>query len=226
MNFPKLIQGTILKRYKRFLADVELENGDIVIAHCANSGKMTSCWQEGWKVWLSYHDDPKRKLKYSWQLSCPENAMICVNTHLANTVVGEALRADRVSELTGYQDIRAEVKYGEKSRVDFLLTRDDEKCYVEVKSVTLLKDNIYQFPDTVTTRGQKHLQELIEMKKQGHRAVMLFAILRQDKELYPFKAADELDPKYAELLEKAKEAGVECLVYHTEISEESIRLVK
>ena len=221
MQFPeKLIPGTLIKRYKRFLADVELSDGSIVTAHCPNSGRMTQCQEEGWKVLLSPANNPNRKLKYTWELVHNGQCWICVNTQRANEVSFEAVTGNQIPELSGYEKIEREKKYGEKSRIDILLSNDDELCYVEVKSVTLTNEGKYTFPDAPTERGQKHLDELMEMEKQGHRAVMLFILMRSDAQ--KFEAAKHIDPVYAEKLADAKNAGVEVLVYNTTIVESSI----
>ena len=177
MQFSSLIQGTLVKRYKRFLADVQLADGSIVIAHCPNTGAMTGCAEPGWKVWLSPSNNPKRKLLYTWEVVLTDQLhWIGINTHKANTLVKEAIQACKIDELLGYRNLQAEVKFGEEnSRIDFLLT-DHEKadCYVEVKSVTLLDNSAGYFPDAKTLRGQKHLRELSLIASQGKRAVLFF----------------------------------------------------
>lgn len=223
MNFETdLIPGKLLKRYKRFLADIELEDGSIVTAHCPNSGRMTECQGEGWKALLSPAKNPNRKLKFTWELVHNGKCWICVNTQRANEVAYEAVCNDQISELTGYSNIEREKKYGTNSRIDILLSNESDLCYVEVKSVTLTYEGKYTFPDAPTERGRKHLDELAEMKNQGHRAVMLFILMRSDGK--GFKPAAHIDPKYAEKLESAEKAGVEILVYNTEINESSIIL--
>lgn len=218
MKFPtKLIKGTIIKRYKRFLSDIELENGEIVVAHTANTGSMKTCWEPGWKVLCSYHDNPKRKLKYSLELTNNGKSWILVNTSIPNKLAYEAVEKDLISELTGYDHIKPEVKIG-KSRIDLLLTKESgEKCYVEVKNVTLLGDEGRAlFPDGVTERGQKHLKELMEIKAAGDRACMLYIVNRSDVD--SFSPAEHIDPKYASLLREAEKKGVEILVYQTKIT--------
>ena len=215
-----LIPGKLIKRYKRFLADVELEDETLVTAHCPNSGRMTDCQGDGWPVLLSPANNPKRKLKYTWELVHNGNCWICVNTQRANEVAFEAVCQNKIAELTGYKNIDREKKYGKNSRIDILLSNPDELCYVEVKSVSLTNNGLYTFPDAPTERGRKHLDELMDMKKQGHRSVMLFVVMRSDGE--GFEAAAHIDPKYAEKLEEAKSKGVEVLVYGTEIDESSI----
>lgn len=224
MHFEnKLIPGKILKRYKRFLADIELENGEVVTAHTANTGSMTSCWAPGWKVLLSYHDNPKRKLKYSLELTHNGSTWICVNTSLPNKLAIEAIKKDVIKELVGYSDIKPEAKVG-KSRIDILLSNSGlNPCYVEVKNVTLVDaSGGALFPDAVTTRGQKHLEELIELVEDGTRAAMLYIINREDATT--FSPAKEIDPRYSLLLEKAKEKGVEILAYQCKLSPEEVTL--
>lgn len=218
------IQGTLLRRYKRFLADIRLDSGEEVTAHLPNSGSMRSCQKEGWRAVLSEHHGKKRKLPYTLELLHNGTCWICVNTHHANRVVREALEMKHIPELACYDTIRSEVPYGNKSRVDFLLSDEEGRlCYVEVKSVSLLgEDGCYQFPDAVTIRGQKHLQDLQEVVKQGHRAVQLFVVNRSDGSA--FHPANEIDPKYAQGLLDAQKSGVEILVYGTQISPEEIRL--
>jgi len=224
MKFPRpLIQGTFLKRYKRFFADIQLDNGVIITAHCPNSGRMTSCIEPGWKALVSFHDDPKRKLKYT--LQCCHNGLswICVNTHLANKIVKEALEKQRIPELSHYPTITSEVKTSDASRLDFMLQNTTDTCFVEVKSVTLKHtDSTAMFPDAVTTRGQKHLKELIRLKHQGHKAVLLFLIQRED--VTTFLPATHVDPDYAALLNKAQNEGVDIFCYISSICNESITL--
>lgn len=218
MKFPtKLIKGKILKRYKRFLADIELENGEVVVAHTANTGSMKTCWEPGWKVLCSYHDDPKRKLKYSLEMTNNGKSWILVNTGMPNKLAYEAIEKDLIQELLGYDHIKPEVKIG-KSRIDLLLTKENgEKCYVEVKNVTLLgEEGKALFPDGITERGQKHLRELMDIKKAGDRACMLYMVNRSD--VNSFSPAEHIDPVYAELLREAESKGVEVLVYQTKLT--------
>jgi sugar fermentation stimulation protein A len=227
MNFQHtLLRGTLIKRYKRFLADVTLQNGEAVTAHCPNSGSMKGYKEEGLKVWLSASDNPRRKLKYTWELvEDAEGEKVMVHAARANNLVKEAVENGTVTELQGYGKLRTEVKYGsQNSRIDLLLENPDEKCYVEVKSVTLKEGDTLMFPDAVTTRGQKHLQELIEMKEQGHRAVIFFAVLREGGSR--FEAAAHIDPEYAILLEEAKAKGVEVVIYRATFSGEAIALTE
>ncbi|WP_068314310.1 DNA/RNA nuclease SfsA [Polycladidibacter hongkongensis] len=211
MKFPEaLIEGRLKKRYKRFLADVELcHSGEIVTAHCANSGSMKTLLGEGIPVWLSYSDDPKRKLKYSWQMLQLGEAMVGINTALPNKLVEEALGVGWIAPLQGYAKLRREVKYGKNSRIDILLENEDGALtYVEVKNTTMLREaGIAEFPDSVTARGTKHLQELSDMVAQGHRAAMVFLVQRDDAQR--MRIARDIDHAYGEAFDAALAAGVE-----------------
>lgn len=212
-----LIFGTLIKRYKRFLADIRLDDGFLVTAHCPNSGSMRMCADPGWRTALSRSDNPKRKLPYTWELVNNGECWICVNTQIPNVVAAEAIAAGTIPELAGYDNLRREVRYGENSRIDILLENEGEKCFVEVKNVTLLgDDNAYCFPDAVTARGLKHLRELSREVEAGNRAVMLYIINRSDGS--GFRPACEIDPVYARGLRAAAAAGVEILAYKTRIS--------
>jgi len=220
---PSLIPGKLIKRYKRFLADIELESGEIITAHCPNTGSMKTCQTTGWKVMLSYHDNPKRKYKYTWEMVYNGVCWIGINTGIPNQIVEESIKNKKISALNGYTKIKREVASGENSRIDIYLQNKKQICYTEVKNVTLVEnDRFYYFPDSVTTRGSKHLYELIEMIKQGHRAVMLYVIQRNDGTI--FKPATHIDPAYAESLKEAHTKGVEILVYQAEVKPESIVL--
>jgi sugar fermentation stimulation protein A len=212
-----LIEGRLVRRYKRFLADVELTSGETVTAHCANPGSMMGLDAPGTRVWLSLSDNPKRKLKYSWELLQVDlgrgPAMVGINTSHPNRIVADAIGAGAVEELAGYATLRQEVKYGRNSRIDILLGHEDRPpCYVEVKNVHLMRDaGFAEFPDSVTARGAKHLAELSDMVAAGARAVMFFLVQRDDAER--FGLAGDIDPHYAQCFEAARRAGVETLVY-------------
>lgn len=224
MNLPKTIQGTLIKRYKRFLADVELDDGSVITAHCPNTGRMTTCAEPGFRVVLSDSENPKRKYRFTWELAHNGDCWICVNTGRANEMAFEAVSKGWIPELAGYDEVIREQKFG-NSRFDLLLKSGDALCYVEVKNVTLLaEDGMYAFPDAVTERGRKHLNELIDVVKAGHRAAMLFVIPRSDGS--GLRAAREIDPKYAEALKVAAENGVEIHAWQAEVSPEEIRLAK
>lgn len=222
----ELIEGTLIKRYKRFLADVKLPNGDVVTAHCPNSGSMKGYKEEGLGVWLSKSNNPKRKLAYTWEMvEDSSGEKIFVHAAKANTLVKEAIEEGKIKALQGYEKIRTEVKYGnQNSRIDLLLENDNEKCYVEVKSVTMKEGDILMFPDSVTTRGQKHLQELMEVKAKGDRALLFFAVLREGGK--GFLPAYEIDPVYAQLLQESRDKGVEVLIYQVRFKGLEISLEK
>ncbi|NGN98146.1 DNA/RNA nuclease SfsA [Grimontia sp. S25] len=217
---PPLQPATLIRRYKRFLADVTLADGSEVTMHCANTGAMTGCATPGDTVWYSTSDNPKRKYANSWELTeTRQGHLICINTVQANRLVVEAIKENVVAELQGYETLRTEVPYGEeKSRIDILLQSPDKKdCYIEVKSVTLLEeDGQGFFPDTVTTRGQKHLRELGVLAQQGKRAVLFFAVLHSGIE--KVSAAKHIDAVYNQLLIDAQALGVEILCYQTTLS--------
>lgn len=214
----KLIKGSLVKRYKRFLADVELEDGRVVTVHCPNSGSMKACLGDGWPVLLSQSDNPNRKLPMTLEWIHNSQTWIGVNTHRANHLVGDFLARGLISSLSGYSEHKPEVRISDKSRIDWVLRSPQNPelpdCFIEVKSVTLLgHDGLYQFPDSVTSRGTKHLHELIRLVGEGNRAVMIFLVCREDGTF--FRAAKEIDPLYAKTLEEAKDAGVEILVCAT-----------
>ncbi|OOF62661.1 DNA/RNA nuclease SfsA [Rodentibacter sp. Ppn85] len=214
MKLPALQSAKLIRRYKRFLADIELPDGKIMTIHCANTGAMTGCGEKGDTVWYSHSDSQTRKYPNSWELTQLANGQLCcINTHRSNQLVFEALKNKQIKELAMYDEIYPEVKYGEEnSRIDFLLKSEGlPDCYVEVKSITLVKGNLGMFPDAVTTRGQKHVRELLAMKKQGHRAVVLFAGLHNGFDR--FKIAEYIDPDYDRLLKDAIEQGVEAYAY-------------
>ena len=219
MRFPSpLLSGRLVRRYKRFLADITLDDGREITAHCANPGSMLGVAIEGAPVWVSEHQDKKRKLPFSWQLVDIGGVLIPVNTSNPNRIIDEALRDGVIPELDGYEETRREVKYGEKSRIDFLL-EDPRKgaCYVEVKNVHLSRTpGLAEFPDSVTARGAKHLRELMAVKEAGARAVMLFVAQRSD--CRRFRPADDLDPAYGRALREAAAAGVELLCYDCEVT--------
>jgi sugar fermentation stimulation protein A len=225
MYFNKtLIPATLIRRYKRFLVDVSLADGREVTAHVANPGSMLGMNTAGLRIWLEQNYDPKRKLKYSWKLAEKnDGTLIGVDTSLPNKIVAETLQNNAIPELQ-YANIKPEVKYGENSRVDFLLTQKGRRnCYLEVKSVTLLRQNaLAEFPDSVTKRGAKHMAELANMAQQGQRAVLLYLVQRND--VKNFAVAGDIDPEYLCAFLNAKNAGVEVLCYGTRISNEGIWL--
>lgn len=219
----KLLSGTLVKRYKRFLADVVLESGEEITVHCPNSGSMKSCANPGWQVLLSRSDNPKRKYPYTWEMVHNGKCWIGINTGIPNTIVAEAITEGKIKDLSGYENLTREVKYGKNSRIDILLSRGDEKCYVEVKNVSLVEeDGNYYFPDSVTERGTKHLFELTAMVNQGHRSVMFYVIQRSDGRI--FMPAAHIDIKYTKALQDARANGVEIMVYQACVSPESITI--
>lgn len=220
-----LIPATLIRRYKRFLADVRLDDGTEMTVHCANPGAMLGLKDEGARIWLEDSGNPRRKLRHSWKLvELPEAHMAGIDTAVPNRVVGEALREGRVAELARYDTVRPEVKYGENSRVDFLLSGDGlPDAYVEVKNCHLRRSGDWaEFPDSVTARGAKHLEELSRMVVAGHRAVMLYLVQRTD--CARFRLAGDIDPAYARAFDTARAAGVEMLAYGTRIDRNGITL--
>ncbi len=220
----KLIPGVLIKRYKRFLADVQLDNGEIVTAHCANSGSMMGLKDPGNRVWLSPATNPKAKLDYKWQLVKVEDTLVGINTALPNGIVEEAIGDGAITELGGYRKLRREMKYGENSRIDIFLSESREgeaDCYVEVKNVTLSRrPGLAEFPDAVTARGAKHLAELTRMVAEGYRAMMIYLIQRNDCAV--FQVAGDIDPAYATALTQALDAGVEAACYCCNLNDKEI----
>lgn len=216
---PPLQPATLIKRYKRFLADVITPNGRELTLHCPNTGAMTGCATPGDTVWYSTSDNPTRKYPHTWEITeTQQGAFICINTLRANALAKEAIEGNIIPSLSGYRDLKSEVKYGEeRSRIDFMLQADDRpNCYIEVKSVTLAENEYGYFPDAVTERGQKHLRELMSVVASGDRAVMLFAVLHSS--ITQFSPARHIDEKYAQLLLEAHGKGVEILAYKAELS--------
>lgn len=222
MRFPApLIHGTLIKRYKRFMADVTLDDGQVVTAHLANSGAMLGTAEPGMEVWLSPAANPERKLKYSWELVRADGVLVGVNTAYPNAIAAEAIASGAIAELTGYQSIRREVKYGVNSRIDLLLEGEGRPpCYVEVKNVHLKRGEMAEFPDAVTVRGAKHLVELRAMVAEGARAVMLYLVQRDD--CAGFAPAEDIDPAYAAGLRTAIADGVEAICYTCHMSLDGI----
>ena len=223
LQWPDLYGGTLLRRYKRFLADVELASGRQVTAHCPNSGSMTGCSESGRPVYLSYHDNPKRKLQYTWELIDMPNSLVGVNTLVPNRLVYAAIRAGFVKTLAQYENIKSEVKAGANSRLDLLLSNNEnDQCFVEIKNCTLVNQGTASFPDAVTARGRQHLIELQELVAIGNRCVMFFLIQRMDADR--FAPADQIDPAYGKELRKAVENGVEIIAYDVVIDLKKIKL--
>ena len=231
MRFPSpLLRGRLLQRYKRFLADVALDTGETVTAACPNTGSMLGLIQPGAVVWLSESDSPTRKYRHTWEMVEADLGkgpqLVGINTSHPNRIVADAIADGAIKELRGFASLRREVKYGRASRIDILL--EDQKqglAYVEIKNVHLSRRaGLAEFPDSVTERGVKHLEELTEMVRQGHRAVMLYLIQRADARR--FDLAADIDRTYAAAFEAARAAGVEALAYRCRLSPEEIRLDK
>ena len=224
-----LISGRLLRRYKRFLSDIELEDGSQVTAHCANPGSMMGLAEPGLAVWLSPSRNPKRKLAYTWELVDPGTSLVGINTGWANAVVAEAWHEGRIPELADYAELRREVRYGKNSRIDLLLEGPERPpCYVEIKCVTLRRDGPNaasprgEFPDAVTARGAKHLGELAQVAEDGGRAVMFYLVQRGD--CARVTIASDIDPGYARAFEDARTRGVEVFCYDCSVGPEAIVL--
>ena len=222
---PPLVPATLIRRYKRFLADIRLEDGREVTAHCANPGSMMGLASPGMRIWVEPNDDPRKKLRYGWRLVDHENGNFTgVDTSLPNKAMKAALIAREIPELAEYETVLPEQKYGVNSRIDFLLQGPSlPDTYVEVKSVTLSRQpGLAEFPDSVTARGTKHLQELMEMVHQGHRAVMLYLIQRTD--CTQMTLAADIDPTYAAAFAQARATGVEAIAYDTKITPDAVTI--
>ncbi|MFQ6017905.1 MAG: DNA/RNA nuclease SfsA [Kiloniellaceae bacterium] len=219
-----LIPGRLIRRYKRFLSEVELDGGAVVVAHCANPGSMLGLADPGARVWLSPSRNPARKLKYSWELTAVDDHLVGINTSRPNALVEEAIRTGKVAELTGYDNLRREVRYGRSSRIDILLESEGRPaCYVEVKNVHMKRGpTAAEFPDSVTKRGAKHLAELAAAAQAGARAVMFFLVQRGD--CAGVEIAADIDPDYDRGLRTALARGVEALCYSCTVGREAIEL--
>ena len=216
IQWPDLTKATLIRRYKRFMVDVQLESGEVITAHCPNSGSMRSCLEPGRRVFLSHSPNEKRKFAHTFEIIEMPSSLVVVNTLMANRIVKEAIQAEIIPELSSYTGIRAEVPYGRNSRIDLLLEGREKPCLVEVKSCTLAQDGIVMFPDCVTERGLKHLVELQREAGEGKRCMMFFLIQRMDGKL--FRPADHIDPAYGRELRDAFSSGVEIIAYTTHIT--------
>ena len=220
------LTGQFLRRYKRFFADIELPSGEVITAHCPNTGSLLGCKESGAPAWLRDSGNDKRKLRYTWQAIEVDGTWVNVDTGIPNRVVFEAIRAGKIRPLAGYREARREVKYGQNSRIDVLLeghpSRPSQRCYVEVKNTTLARGRVGLFPDAVTERGRKHLGELEAMVAQGHRSVQLFFVSRSD--VTTFLPADDIDPKYAAALRQAAQRGVEVLAYRARVTPQAVEI--
>ncbi len=218
----RLLQGLLLRRYKRFFVDIKYKS-KIITAHCPNSGSMKGLLDPKNKVWFSKVDDPKRKLKYTLQMIEINNKLVGINTHLTNKIVFESLTKKKIKSLTKFTNIKAEVKYSDSTRFDFLISNGKKKCFLEVKNVTLLREkNIAEFPDAITSRGTKHLNELIDAKNKGYESYILFLIQREDCKL--FKVAKDIDKSYKKTFDKALNNGVKVLCYDCKLNPEEIKI--
>ncbi|MDE0815013.1 MAG: DNA/RNA nuclease SfsA [Alphaproteobacteria bacterium] len=229
MKFPDtLVTGILVRRYKRFLADIELDSGEIVVAHCANPGAMTGLNTPGFKVWLAPNRNPKAKLDWRWELVQVNGYLIGINTAHPNAIVAEAINAGKIDDLKGYESLRREVKYGQNSRIDILLESPGRPpCYVEIKNVHLRRPEgkhptAAEFPDSVTKRGTKHLNEMANMVGNGARAVMFYLVQRSDCD--HFRLAADIDRVYAETFSVAKARGVEAICYVCDLTETGINV--
>ncbi|HMA82443.1 MAG TPA: DNA/RNA nuclease SfsA [Candidatus Binatia bacterium] len=223
MRFPsKLIRGTLVQRYKRFLADVRLADDRIITAHCTNTGSMLGCKEPGSPVFLSLSDNPKRKLAYTWEMIQIHRSWVGINTMHPNRLVAEAIKTGVISELRGYATVRREVKVSAHSRLDLCLEGSPGRCYVEVKNVTASLDRAAAFPDAISERATKHLKELMRLKRQGYRAAVVFVVQRVDCDY--FRPADEIDAEYGRWLRRAVKTGVEALPYQARVGPREIVL--
>lgn len=217
----KLVHGTLIKRYKRFLADVKLDDGSVVVAHCTNSGSMKSCLEDGAEVYLSPVNDSTRKTKFTWEMIKIKDDWVGINTGNPNKIAFEAVREGKLAKLPQYKSVTREVVFGD-SRFDLFAENETEKCFIEVKNVSLKEGKYALFPDSITTRGQKHLKTLMEVKAAGMRAVMLYIVQRSDVEV--FAPAENIDPEYAKALKLAVTAGVEVIAVVAKVDPEKIEI--
>ena len=223
ITWPKLVAGQLIRRYKRFLADVKLKTDEVVTAHCPNTGSMSGCSEPGRPVYLSYHDNPNRKYPYTWELIRMPTSLVGVNTLVPNRLLYESLVAGALPEFKGIQEVQKEVRVGDRSRIDLsLLDRKGARSFVEIKNCTLVTEGVAQFPDAVTSRGLKHIKELQKLAGQGHRVVMFYFIQRTDAVC--FRPADHIDPAYGNQLRKAVKMGLEVLAYDVAVTTRQIRL--
>ena len=220
----RLLQGALIKRYKRFFIDIKYKN-KIITAHCPNSGSMMGLLDRGNKAWFSLSDNPKRKLKYTLEMIEVKNKKVGINTLLTNKIVLEALKHKKINSLNKFNHIKTESKFSDGTRFDFLLSNDKEKCFLEVKNVTLLRENkIAEFPDAITSRGTKHLNELCNAKKKGYQSYILYLIQREN--CNSFKIAKDIDEEYKIAFSKALKSGVKILCYDCKLNSEEIKLNK
>lgn len=224
MQFNKsLTHGTLVQRYKRFLADVKLDTGEKTTAHCTNSGSMKSCLEEGAEVYMTPVDDPKRKTKFTWEMIKINGDWVGINTNIPNKLAYDAVLNGEIEKLSGYTTVKREITFG-NSRFDIYAENGNDKIFVEVKNVTLKEGNYALFPDAVTSRGKKHLESLMQVKEQGIRAVMLYVVQRMD--VHVFAPAWSIDPNYSSTLQEAYKKGVEIIPVQAKVTPEEIRIVR
>jgi sugar fermentation stimulation protein A len=222
-KFPYLQRGTLIKRYKRFLADIAMPDGRIITAHCPNSGSMRTCSEPGMPVWFSESSNPKRRLPYTWELIQMNDSLVGVNAIIPNKLIKSAVSFGILPELSGYHEIISEIKTNENTRLDLCLKSQDQKqCFIEIKNCTFVENRVVSFPDAVTSRGKKHLEELSRLITYKNRCVILFIVQRMDADV--FVPADSIDPEYGKALRKAVSEGVEILVYDTYMSIDGIAI--
>jgi sugar fermentation stimulation protein A len=225
MRFPsRLIRGTLVQRYQRFLADVRLPSGEIVTAHCTNTGSMMGCKEPGSVVYISRSDKKGRRLLYTWEIIEVGRTWVGINTMLPNRLVAEAIASGTIPELQGYDNVRREVVTRQGTRLDLRLEGSNGSCFVEVKNVTLAVDGAAAFPDAVSERGTKHLKELMWLRRKGHRGAVVFVIQRTDCRI--FRPADEIDSEYGRWLRRAIKAGIEALPYVAYVTPKEIVLTE
>ena len=225
LTLPELLPGTLLKRYKRFLADIKLESGELITAHCPNSGSMTSRSEPGRCVYVSVQDRPERKLKYTWEIIEMPTSLVGINTLVPNRLVYQSLMTGQIHGFDEYDTIKTEVRVGRHSRLDIMLSNvHGKQCYMEIKNCTLVDDGIAYFPDAITTRGRNHLIILEDLAAAGNRSVMFFLIQRMDAKF--FRPADHVDPAYGKQLRKANASSVEIIIYDVKIDLQKICLGK
>lgn len=218
---PSLAFGVLIKRYKRFLADVRLDSGRVITAHCPNTGSMKSCSEPGRPVALSYHPDPGRKHRYTWEMIRMDAGWVGVNTGIPNGLAARAAQYGMIPEFISYPTVRREVRTGVHSRLDLCLEGPPGRLWVEIKSVSWAEGDAIRFPDAVSERGTKHLEELIRVAEKGDRAALLFVVQRPDGTI--FRPADDIDPVYGDTLRRAEERGVEILVYRAIVAPDRVR---
>jgi len=223
LSWPPLVKGRLVRRYRRFLADVRLEDGREVTAHCPNTGSMQGCSEPGRVVYLSIHDRPERKLKYTWELIQMPDSLVGVNTAIPNRLIFEALRHRAIHGFKGYEQVQSEVRIGNGSRIDLVLRKNGAApCFIEIKNCTLVEKGTALFPDAVTARGRKHLEDLQRLTEEGSRCVMFYLVQRMDAKR--FRPAAHIDPEYARELQRAVHKGIQIVAFDVHIDRKRIHL--